>query len=205
MAVNYSANGKLGYEKTREQLLAHNTRRSEVARERHSGKICLNCSEPLPYEKRRNKFCSHSCAATLNNFGRHRRPKEEKWCPSCGARILRNDKVYCSQKCCQRFQQDSYIERWLAGAEDGGQKCGASHRVKRWLLETKGKRCEECGWGEKNPYSGKMPLEVEHVDGDFRNNRPENLKVLCPNCHSLTPTYKNMNKGNGRPNRRITR
>lgn len=37
-------------------------------------------------------------------------------------------------------------------------------------------------------------LELDHVDGDCLNNRLENLRWLCPNCHSQTPTYKNRNR-----------
>ncbi|TXS55353.1 hypothetical protein EAO77_03500 [Streptomyces sp. t39] len=35
-----------------------------------------------------------------------------------------------------------------------------------------------------------LPLEVDHRDGDWRNNRPENLRLLCPNCHAVTDTYR---------------
>lgn len=60
----------------------------------------------------------------------------------------------------------------------------------------------ECGWCEVNPISGKVPIELEHIDGDSNNNSLENLKLLCPNHHSLTPTYKYLNKGKGRHSRR---
>ncbi|WP_326590331.1 HNH endonuclease signature motif containing protein [Streptomyces sp. NBC_01294] len=40
-----------------------------------------------------------------------------------------------------------------------------------------------------------LPLEVDHIDGDWRNNRPENLRPLCPNCHSTTDTYRGRAKG----------
>lgn len=46
-------------------------------------------------------------------------------------------------------------------------------------------------------YTGTLPLEVEHIDGDATNNSEENLTLLCPNCHSLTRTYRGANKGNG--------
>jgi hypothetical protein len=58
-----------------------------------------------------------------------------------------------------------------------------------------------CGWNEINPKSGKVPIELEHSDGNSANNNLKNLKLLCPNHHSLTPTYKGLNKGNGRANR----
>jgi hypothetical protein len=46
-----------------------------------------------------------------------------------------------------------------------------------------------------------VPIEVEHIDGDWRNSRVENLTLLCPNCHSLTATYRGLNRGRGRAKR----
>jgi 5-methylcytosine-specific restriction endonuclease McrA len=65
------------------------------------------------------------------------------------------------------------------------------------LLEKNNYSCSECGWNKINPKTGKSPLEIDHIDGDCSNNKEENLRVLCPNCHSLTPTWKALNKGNG--------
>ena len=56
----------------------------------------------------------------------------------------------------------------------------------------------ECGWNKINPITNKVPIELEHIDGNSENNSLDNLKLLCPNCHSLTPTYKALNIGNGR-------
>ena len=44
-----------------------------------------------------------------------------------------------------------------------------------------------------NPTTNKIPLEIHHIDGDYENNKLENLQVLCPNCHSLTPNFKALN------------
>lgn len=53
------------------------------------------------------------------------------------------------------------------------------------------RRCYECGLTE---WRGQpMPLELDHVSGDRRDNRPENLRFLCPNCHALTPTFRGRN------------
>lgn len=49
--------------------------------------------------------------------------------------------------------------------------------------------CAECGLGEE--WNGKkLTIELDHVNGDHRDNRPENLRWLCPNCHSQTATFK---------------
>lgn len=94
----------------------------------------------------------------------------------------------------------AYIERWKRGEETGMKgKSGISSHLRKYLLEKYDFKCSRCGWSEVNPYSGNVPLEVEHIDGDFRNNDEDNLTILCPNCHSLTPTYRNLNRGNGRP------
>ena len=49
-------------------------------------------------------------------------------------------------------------------------------------------KCEKCGiqdWCEE-----KISLELNHIDGDRYNHSIENLELLCPNCHSQTPTYR---------------
>lgn len=75
---------------------------------------------------------------------------------------------------------------------------GISQHLAKYIKEKYSNRCARCGWQEVNPYTGNVPLEIEHIDGDFTNNSEENLTLLCPNCHSLTPTYKGANRGHGR-------
>ena len=66
---------------------------------------------------------------------------------------------------------------------------------KRLFVEgLKQKSCEECGWA-KSTGDGYLPLELDHINGDRHDNRLENLRVLCPNCHSLKPTHRGRNKG----------
>lgn len=52
--------------------------------------------------------------------------------------------------------------------------------------------CAECGLSE---WRGQvLSLEIDHKDGNHQNNREENLVLLCPNCHSLTPTHRNQKR-----------
>ena len=77
-----------------------------------------------------------------------------------------------------------------------------SNYVRRYLYQKYEGKCAKCGWNEINPFSNIVPLEIEHIDGNYLNNSESNLTLLCPNCHSLTATYKGANKGNGRKERK---
>ncbi|MED7824878.1 HNH endonuclease signature motif containing protein [Streptomyces chiangmaiensis] len=70
-----------------------------------------------------------------------------------------------------------------------------SNRLKRAMIALgAAEQCALCG---REPFwrSRPLPLEVDHLDGNWRNNRLENLRLLCPNCHSATDTYRGRNKG----------
>jgi hypothetical protein len=95
---------------------------------------------------------------------------------------------------------NSYIAGWKGGVKDGMKgKTSISSHIRRYLFEKFESKCVRCGWCQIHPTTNKVPLEVEHLDGNFRNNKEDNLALLCPNCHSLTPTYRALNRGRGRP------
>jgi hypothetical protein len=162
------------------------------------------------------KFCSQSCAATINNKKKPKKNKKvsfvndngklnerkrkeyhnrkKKPCLNCG--VFTTNK-YCSHVCQQQFkwnEKKSLIE-------NGDITLNVRH-YKKFLIEKHGEKCMKCGWDEKHPVTGKVPIELEHKDGNSENNNINNLELLCPNCHSLTPTYRALNVGKGRHKRR---
>lgn len=128
-----------------------------------------------------------------------------KACKNCGKELKgRLDrKSYCDESCCHSFLYRTFIEDWLLGLRTGTRgKTATSNHIRRYLIETRGNKCERCGWAEVNLTTGKVPIELEHIDGYWNNNKIGNLILLCPNCHSLTSTYRSLNIGKGRTSRK---
>lgn len=70
--------------------------------------------------------------------------------------------------------------------------------LKRYLVGTRGEFCSLCGWNTKHPITHKVPLEIDHINGNAEDNQEDNLRLVCPNCHSLSSNFRNLNKGKGR-------
>lgn len=125
-----------------------------------------------------------------------------KYCKNCGKELTveQRHNTYCSNRCQLLYQSKQRVEDWLEGKDNGmrGTNGQLSISIRNYLLERADNKCEKCGWHEVNPTTNLVPLEIHHIDGNYQNNSPENLQVLCPNCHSLTPNYKALNKSSDR-------
>jgi len=132
--------------------------------------------------------------------------KPRKSCLRCGKETHRATYTYCSNACQLEYQRQEYIKKWQAGEVGGLQTIGTvSVHIKKYLRRKYGNKCCLCGWSKINTKTGQVPLVADHKDGNWRNNAESNLRLLCPNCDALTPTYAGLNRGNGRKNRVLSK
>lgn len=144
---------------------------------------CTNAVYKKPSENK--KYCSNDCRAT--NFV----VKVVVICPQCEQEFKRTNsrQVHCSRTC-------SNVARAGISYKIGAPNCRVTQlkKFRRDLIELYGENCSECGldpiWNGKP-----LTLQVDHINGDNTDNRPENLRFLCPNCHTQTPTYAGRNIG----------
>ncbi|EBS4516474.1 HNH endonuclease [Salmonella enterica subsp. enterica serovar Braenderup] len=178
-------------------------------------KYCKTCNNKLEYSSdiKVRKYCDQSCSAKTNNRIRVDKPiikidKDnnsivESNCIQCNCVFSHKScqpRSFCSQKCVKANQYDERVKQWLSGIHPGyvGKTRQLAKFVRKYLHETRGTACERCGWDERHPIDGAVLTEVEHIDGNAENNLLSNLKILCPNCHSMTPTFRARNKNSKR-------
>ena len=131
--------------------------------------------------------------------------KSRNPCLNCGKDPYRSYYKYCSNACQLTYQRKLYIDRWRAGEVSGLQSIGiVSTSIKIYLRLKHENKCSLCGWSQINQKTGEVPLVADHIDGNWRNNVESNLRLLCPNCDALGPTYAGLNRGNGRKNRVVS-
>ena len=141
---------------------------------------CTICFIPIS----KSKSCCENCTPNkpLKNRVRGVIPCEHCLTPT------KNQK-YCCVDC-------SAKDRRKKAAESGkaGNRC-----ARLWLIQLRGHKCEICNNTEW--LGSPITLELDHIDGNPDNGKLENLRIVCPNCHSKTPTWKARNTGNGRHKR----
>lgn len=102
--------------------------------------------------------------------------------------------IYCSNKC-----QGSYAWKLTKEKIDSG----LHPANKKYIIEKFGNICSECGLD--NTWNGKvLSLQLDHIDGNSDNNAVDNLRILCPNCHTQTETFGSKQR-NGLGIKKITK
>ena len=161
------------------------------------------CGKPVALtfrNKQQAKYCNRSCAASETNK-QSKRKSREAFCLVCDSslRSRKNALKYCSRVCmglARRTETAIKIQQWVendSNWERGGE--GFPSVLRNYLLSEVDHKCPQCGWGVPNPVTGKVILTINHIDGNWQNNRRSNLEVLCYNCHTLTDSFGSLNAG----------
>jgi len=193
--LSYSEAGKIGAVIT--SKLQKQRKQQRINEYNKQPTVCNYCGKALPYKKRHDKFCNHSCSASSNNKGINRHGTNVfklKNCLHCNKELSKTAQKYCSVKCQKKHewqQTKNIIEK--------NQKTSCSKQGHSYLLETRGNKCEICGLTE---WRGEpILLVLDHINGHHENWNLSNLRMICSNCDAQTPFYKGKNRGNGRVGR----
>ena len=116
-------------------------------------------------------------------------------CIECG----KNGEYYPSAqtgKFCSRDCQSVYNWKTIVVPSILLGECSNKGALKSYLKQTKGEQCEICS--QPPIWQGKpLTLQLDHIDGNSDNNQLTNLRILCPHCHTQTPTYGSKNNRKG--------
>lgn len=219
--LSHSEAGKLGNLRSREKLIEYwKKKKGEYD---NNPKRCKFCNTKIEYKRRRSFFCNRSCAASFNNINvnRHLRKemeehgldidkpkdiqhyvdnvKKQNTCLHCKKEIGNRGK-FCSCRCQQDF---NWIIKKNEITKRGNVNLNSVSNApvaRRYLRETRDSKCAICGITEW--MSQKVPLVMDHINGNPSDWRLDNLRWVCGNCNMLLPTFAGRNRGHGRESRR---
>ncbi len=152
--------------------------------------LCEKCKKEHDGSFGSGRFCSKNCA--------FKREYERKKGSSSWINVLKEKDLVKYIQYCEKQREDgiiSHIKQSIKLKETYDKKpwgeLGKDAKRRRVLDEQKHK-CNVCGLSEWR--GQKLTLEIEHKDGNHMNDNRENLEGLCPNCHSITETWRGRNK-----------
>jgi predicted transcriptional regulator len=187
----------------------YNIKQSDFLKRTDIFRKCKSCENSfiIPVKNKNKKYCSVSCANRGLNRWANRgslelsikkneksaitRIAEIKKCKNCNKQLDKKT-VFCNNECYRGYYNDIQLEK----IKNGDLKDTNRKTIKRILTLVRGHQCEICKNTEWN--GKKIPITLDHIDGNSENNLESNFRLICPNCDAQLPTYKGGNKGNGR-------
>lgn len=161
---------------------------------------CINCNQ----ETNNPKFCSRSCSASYSNKFSPKRKRIIKFCIICNGETNNQNDLYCSHKCYSTARWQTKVNQIEStGIIHNKGIYHSSKSAKKYISELNGPNCSVCNqeplWNDKE-----LIMILDHINGIPDDWRPENLRLVCPNCDTQLSTYKSKNKFGGRPSRRVS-
>lgn len=176
MTLTKSECARMGSERSRE--VSAEIKRRNVEKYNGNPCICKKCKSTIPYEKRRNQFCSHSCAQSVNNAGVRRHGNPRRKCLYCGKPVNLGAVGFCSIGHGRLYNAKNKLSN--------GSKL-STKSIRRYLIDVRGHKCEQCKF--ETWLNQPIPIDLHHKDGNKLNNALKNLVLLCKNCHGLSENY----------------
>jgi hypothetical protein len=151
---------------------------------------CCNENDAIKYSKYSNgDFCSRKCARAFSSKEKRSEINKAVSLKLLGRKVL-NPHVFSEERLkeIKERRRKLYDDKILSANYDDL----SFERLRIRVFLEQGEKCNKCKLSE---WLGvKIPFELEHIDGNHHNNERSNVEALCPNCHSLTPTWRGRNK-----------
>jgi len=158
-------------------------------------KLCKKCGTEFTPEKGLLNFCSMKCTKGREQTLEMSQKKRDKMKPHWEeGGIFREYDWDTLNKDATKIEKS--LSKWYQKADiriQNGEPL-SNETTKRYLIEKHGHKCWGCDITEWR--GEKLHLEMDHIDGNNKNNDIGNIRILCPNCHSITPTWRYKNNKN---------
>lgn len=155
---------------------------------------CQKCGIELIVKHRSSKYICDNCKSRKPPVTIHKSILIGS-CDQCGNKT-KNNNSFCNTTCYSEYNYHIKINEQLSNLVNPESTGTIKKQIRKYLFKLHNNNCQKCGQSELNIKTNTSPLTVHHIDGNTANNRFDNLELLCPNCHSITPNYGSLNKVN---------